>query len=145
MLLEGNLTRAIALAESGDRRTAARLLAAWVQAHPDSELAWYWLGQCLEDPRQRRQCYERVLALNPAHEAALRMLIRLENELRPTPPANYIAENLGVVPPPTVGVRDDLRLAELPPRPAIARLLKPALAAMLVLVVLVFAWLALLI
>jgi hypothetical protein len=144
MLMEGSLTRAIALAESGDHRTAAGLLAAWVQAHPESELAWYWLGQCLEDPLKRRQCYERVLALNPAHEAALRMLIRLENELRPTPPANYLEESLGDVPPPTVGVRDELRAAQLPAQPLVARLLKPALAALVVLIVVVFAWLALL-
>lgn len=138
MVLEGNLTRAIALAETGDKRTAARLLAAWVQAQPHSELGWYWLGQCLEDPHQRRQCYERALQLNPEHEPALRMLIRLENELHPTPLPVYET----VAAPPPAPVRPGLAAEHLPPRPLVARLLGPGLAGLLVLVVMIFAWLA---
>lgn len=143
MVLEGNLTRAIALAETGDRRTAASLLAAWVQAQPESELGWYWLGQCLDEPQQRRHCYEQILRLNPGHDAALRMLIKLEHELHPLP--RLYPDDTPVAPPaaPAPHVRG-ITPAELPGRPLVARLLGPGLAAVLVITVLVFAWLAIL-
>ncbi len=143
MALEGNLTRAIALAQTGDTRTAASLLAAWVRAQPASELGWYWLGQCLDDPQQRRHCFEQVLRINPQHEAALRTLIKLESELHPLP---HLYPDDTPLPPPVAPAPDAPPLAaeQLPGRPLVARLLGPGLAVVLILAVLVFAWLALL-
>ncbi|TAK14426.1 MAG: hypothetical protein EPO32_01785 [Anaerolineae bacterium] len=145
MFVEGSIMRAIALAEGGDRRTAAGLLAGWVKANPESELGWYWLGQCVEDIRQKRQCFERVLALNPQHDQALRQLVKLEADLRPTAPVAVYQPDLSgmVVAQPALDVRDELCLDELPKRPLLTRILGPALVGLLALAVLVFAWLAL--
>jgi Tfp pilus assembly protein PilF len=58
--------------KAGDRDRARELLGQAIRLDPRSERAWLWLSGVVTTDEQRRQCLERVLALNPANEAASR-------------------------------------------------------------------------
>lgn len=72
----------IRAAQEGDRERAKALLSKAVLAAPNSEDAWWWLGQSVDDPQQRAYCSQRVLAINPGHEGAKAQLA----DPTPTPP-----------------------------------------------------------
>lgn len=62
---------------SGDRERAHTLLNRAVQIDPQCERAWLWLSGTVNSPRQRRECLERVLSINPNNDAARRGLAQL--------------------------------------------------------------------
>lgn len=90
--MSGNLDRqireALAALQSGRWDRACYLLERAVQAHPDSELAWYWLAQAVGTVEERRFCLERVLALNRRNALARREL----EALGPGPSMSPLAE-----------------------------------------------------
>jgi uncharacterized membrane protein len=67
----------IAAAESGDRARARDLLARAVAKDRRNPLAWLALSEVVDDPRQKQDCLERVLALDPGHELARQRLAQL--------------------------------------------------------------------
>ncbi|HEY1013601.1 MAG TPA: hypothetical protein VGE07_12900, partial [Herpetosiphonaceae bacterium] len=71
------LQQAMAAAKAGQRDTARGLFQAVLRDNPRSEVAWLWLSGLLDDPARQRDCLQRVLALNPANEAARRGMERL--------------------------------------------------------------------
>ncbi len=56
--------RGVLLYQSGRREQARQLLAQAVLADPSNATAWLWLGRCLDDPRQKQECRERVRQLD---------------------------------------------------------------------------------
>ena len=70
---------AIETAMYGDPKTASELLTKAIQADPNSQECWYWLGTVLENPKRKHFCFMRVLALNPQNTAAWQALNALEN------------------------------------------------------------------
>lgn len=68
------LAEGIAALKAGRRDEARRLLAQAVYADPEDAAAWLWLSRCVDDARQRRDCLERVLRLNPDNAEAQRTL-----------------------------------------------------------------------
>jgi hypothetical protein len=78
--LEQKLRAGIAAAQSGDRPTARRLLEQVVEGYPDNELAWIWLASCVTTLRERRECLERVLQINPHNARAREALGKLGAE-----------------------------------------------------------------
>lgn len=54
----------------GDRESAYQLIKAALLCDPQWVDAWLWLGRLAEDTRYQRECYERVLALDPANRSA---------------------------------------------------------------------------
>lgn len=54
----------------GDRESAYQLIKAALLCDPQSVDAWLWLGKLAEDTRYQRECYERVLLLDPANRPA---------------------------------------------------------------------------
>ncbi len=56
--------RGVALYQSGQREQARHVLARAVLADPTNSTAWLWLGRCLDDPRRKQECRERVRQLD---------------------------------------------------------------------------------
>jgi membrane protease YdiL (CAAX protease family) len=83
-----HIQEALAALQSGRGDRACYLLEWVVQAHPDSELAWYWLAQAVGTAEERRFCLERVLALNRRNALARREL----EALGPGPSMSPLAE-----------------------------------------------------
>lgn len=67
----------IAALQQGDRQRARELLSQATQLNPADEYAWLWLSSAVDNDWERRQCLERVLAINPSNEAARRELQNL--------------------------------------------------------------------
>jgi hypothetical protein len=63
--------------EAGDLPTGRRLLGKVLKDQPDNEMAWLWLAVAVESVDQRKECLERVLALNPNNRAALETLAEI--------------------------------------------------------------------
>ena len=80
------LVYGVAAANANDREEA-RYYLEWVlriDADLDQETeAWYYLSKITDDPVEKRQCLENVLAAYPGHGEARRDLAILEGRLKP--------------------------------------------------------------
>ena len=61
------LAEAIQLARRGNNDEARRLFVQILEARPNEESPWLWLGRILPTIEQRRYCLERVLKINPTN------------------------------------------------------------------------------
>jgi Tfp pilus assembly protein PilF len=77
MSVETELQRAEELLRAGYKTQAQTRLARLLKQDFRNEQAWWLLAQAQDDPKRRRDCLERVLALNPDNEAARQMLADL--------------------------------------------------------------------
>ncbi len=68
------LLKGIAAAKDGDKERARALLSKVVLEMPESEEAWWWLAQSVDDPRQREFCAQKILEINPRHRGAKELL-----------------------------------------------------------------------
>lgn len=73
-----DLEHAISLANSGRSDEAAKVLSALIVRDPGNVTAWLWLASVVKDDLKKRQCLERVLAIDPGNETAQAALHRLE-------------------------------------------------------------------
>jgi hypothetical protein len=80
------LLKGIAAAQEGNKEQARTLLSKVVLEMPDSEEAWWWLSQCVEDPQQREFCLKKVLEINPGHSGAKSALQGTAEKPAPVPP-----------------------------------------------------------
>ncbi len=69
------LLKGIAAAKGGDKERARALLSKVVLDMPESEEAWWWLAQSVDDPRQREFCAQKILEINPHHRGAKELLL----------------------------------------------------------------------
>lgn len=81
------LIRGIAAAK-GNSKDEARFYLQWVLDAPDAEPeqiieAWRGLAEVSDDPKEKRNCLEQVLAYNPADPEARRALALLDGRLKP--------------------------------------------------------------
>ena len=76
-MADTDLQRAIQAVRRGDGDEARRILAALIGDDPQNEDAWLWLSQVVRTDRQRRECLERVLRINPENRLAQAGLQRL--------------------------------------------------------------------
>src|SRR5690349_11803175 len=83
MTTESLLQAGIAAAKVGNIAEASKLLVQVVQADPNSESGWFWLGLCCTSPAQREFCFQKVLAIDPQHAGAKRQLEILHSEMTP--------------------------------------------------------------
>ena len=86
MAMPPSLEEATAHIQSGKLQPARAVLAQLLREDIRNESAWFLLAQCVTDPNQRRQCLQRVVAINPRHPLAQRLL----NELNLPPPSTVI-------------------------------------------------------
>lgn len=78
---------------AGDRDRARSLLTQALQANATHEAEWLWMSAVVNDPAERKYCLERVLEVNPQHEAAQRGLAKFPPDVvsrspLPAPPAS---------------------------------------------------------
>ena len=64
------LIQAMTAKQSGDISLAKQLLSQAIIQDPTNEGAWMMMSEVVEDVKLRRNCLERVLAINPENEAA---------------------------------------------------------------------------
>jgi tetratricopeptide (TPR) repeat protein len=88
-----DLAKAIAAAKAGDLQQARTILAGIVQANPQSEQGWLWLGHCMKDPQKRLYCYQKVLTLNPGNEVARRAILTLGTNVQPAQPGTQAKQH----------------------------------------------------
>lgn len=79
-------------ANAGDYQKAQAYFIRVVQANPNFEMGWLYLGHCLEDPAKRVECYKRVLRLNPSNQEAQRSLSALTQPSYPQQPYQDVYE-----------------------------------------------------
>lgn len=80
------LQHAITLIKSGDTKTGKQLLSQLLRTDPLNETAWLWLAHVVDSPKQRQECLERVLAINPHNPNARRGLATLNGSTSGSPP-----------------------------------------------------------
>jgi hypothetical protein len=78
------LQRGIAALRGGDNLQARQLLGQAIRQDPGNEQAWLWLSGAMETTQDKLMCLNKVLAINPGNEAALRGLAALQT----SPPAS---------------------------------------------------------
>jgi hypothetical protein len=76
--LSNTLQRARESIQQGDKTTAQQLLLQVIKADPCHETAWLWLSAIVDDQARKRECLERVMAINPLNEVARSRLQRLD-------------------------------------------------------------------
>jgi len=88
-MTEELLKLGVEAAQTGDFEKAGSYFAKVVQANPNSELGWLYLGHCLKDQNKKRFCYERVLKINPSNLQAIEALAKVTglNNAAPDLPA----------------------------------------------------------
>jgi len=85
------LIQAMSAKESGDLKLAKQLLSQAIVQNPRNESAWMLMADVVEDTKLRRNCLERVLAINPDNEGATAELKKLTTS--PLPPVIRIDRN----------------------------------------------------
>jgi hypothetical protein len=78
------LENGIASAKSGDKTGARQYFKQALQENPKSISAWLWMSTVVDDIEQKKICYQRVLAIDPQNEYALKGMSQLalaSNEL----------------------------------------------------------------
>jgi len=81
------LLKGIAAAKGGDKERARALLSKVVLEMPESEEAWWWLAQSVDDPKQREFCAQKILEINPHHRGAKEQQSSSQAEIAPEPRA----------------------------------------------------------
>lgn len=104
------MQKAVKAIKAGDLETGRKVLSAILREDKDNEEAWLWLSRTMTDPQKKRQCLQRVLALNPHHEIAQRVLDKMDG--RETPAAASRSEGSsrptsGKMPPPPPYIPQD--------------------------------------
>jgi tetratricopeptide (TPR) repeat protein len=64
------LQKGVVQLETGDRRGAAKVFIGLLRQNPHFEMAWWRLSACVDRQQQKRDCYERILEINPLNKAA---------------------------------------------------------------------------
>lgn len=75
--MEETTREGITALKHGDAVRARELLRQAVEENPDDLKAWLWLSGAVETDKERIECLQRVLELNPDHEAAKLGLAKL--------------------------------------------------------------------
>lgn len=72
------MRQAIDAIKAGDKELGQQLLIEVLEHDEDFEGAWLWMTRCVSDPEVERECFDRVLVLNPNNVHAIRGLQRMD-------------------------------------------------------------------
>jgi tetratricopeptide (TPR) repeat protein len=76
--VNGLLQEAVTAIESGDKERGKGLLIQLLKWDEDHQSAWLWMTHCVAERDVKRECFARVLEINPDNEYALRGIKRLD-------------------------------------------------------------------
>jgi hypothetical protein len=119
--------QAIAAFQAGDRNTALELLQKALGENPRDVDAWLYLAQVVKTPEKKRECYRRVLRIQPDNAAALDGLAELDAEAaraKEEIPAAQAQEKL-----PAARAKEEPRIPSPPAASTAPREMTPAPAA----------------
>jgi hypothetical protein len=108
--LDEELAQGMEAAKSGQRDVARQHLQNVLRIDPSHETAWLWMSGLVDTPQQKRDCLQRVLALNPANEMARRGM----EQLAQSEAASFLAAFAPRTPPPAPVAIAPPPLAEAP-------------------------------
>lgn len=75
---QDSFTAIRAALKRGERDSAKRELAGLLMRFPKNETGWMLMAQAVNDEKQKKECYERAIAINPKNLAAKAELVRME-------------------------------------------------------------------
>jgi ferric-dicitrate binding protein FerR (iron transport regulator) len=75
------LRQAVNAIKAGNRETGQTLLVDALKLDEENEVAWLWMTHCVDEIDLKRECFERVLEINPENTRAIRGLKRLDAAL----------------------------------------------------------------
>ncbi|HNQ94675.1 MAG: hypothetical protein JNJ96_06570 [Anaerolineales bacterium] len=89
-----NVQTGIELFKSGNKPRALQIFLDVLKREPENEIAWLWLAACVESPQQKRDCFHKILAINPNNTYAQKALAELElqsiSEPKPVPQSGTV-------------------------------------------------------
>lgn len=89
-----NVQTGIELFKSGNKPRALQIFLEVLKKEPKNEIAWLWLAACVENPQQKRDCFHKILAINPNNTYAQKALAELElqtiSEPKPIPQSGTV-------------------------------------------------------
>ncbi len=74
------LEQAALLIKEGNIEKGKQLLLEVLRQDPKDENAWLWMSRCVSRYDQKKECFERVLKINPQNQYALEGLTRLNQQ-----------------------------------------------------------------
>ena len=74
---DDELIQAIDMILAGNKKEAQAILQDMVEREPENEYAWLWLGDCMISDVDKKQCYYRVLQINPQNPKAQEKMDKL--------------------------------------------------------------------
>jgi len=72
------LQQAVTAIKSGEKERGKELLVEVLELDENNEAAWLWMTRCVADLDVKRECFERVLEINPDNQHAIKGLKRLD-------------------------------------------------------------------
>ena len=72
------LQQAVAAIKSGEKERGKQLLIEVIERDENNEIAWLWMTRCATERGVKRECFERVLEINPGNELAQKGLRQLD-------------------------------------------------------------------
>jgi hypothetical protein len=123
--IQNQIRTAIQAAQSGNKGIARHILEEVVKEAPDSEAAWMWLASVVDTPEERRNCLQRVLAINPDNERAQQALSKLPPEPETAEPGTDFAARLTPAGRAETTSQPDIR-APRPERPSLTTTRTPS-------------------
>lgn len=68
--MSDDLRQAIEAYKRGDKKRCLKIVSSFLKKNPESEQGWLLVALCVEDEDRQRQCYRRVLQINPDNKQA---------------------------------------------------------------------------
>lgn len=73
-----NIQTGIQHFDSGNKSGALQVFLEVLKREPNNEVAWLWLAACVDKIEQKRDCFRKILAINPNNLNAQKALAELE-------------------------------------------------------------------
>lgn len=126
------LQEAVTLIKAGNVEFGQKLLIRLVRENPKNEKAWLWLVNTTPKRPNQIGCLERVIAINPEHQTAKKLLAELKGEPAeaapsvspPTPPSETTFEYVSVLPTAREKAQLDVAPGEVLPDPLMVEIEK---------------------
>lgn len=95
----GNLQDGITAFKSGNKDEARRCFIIAVKEDPNNENVWGWLYQVTKNDKEKIECLNKIIAINPNNEKARQALERFLAPPAPVPPMKNIVSPVPNPPP----------------------------------------------
>ena len=87
------LEQAVAYIKAGNTEDGKQLLIEVLKQNPKDENAWLWMSKCVTSISQKKECFQRVLQINPNNQFAIKGLRRLDDVQNKKPASSVPVSN----------------------------------------------------